>query len=63
MIIDHESRNSNGNKMIEVLTSDGKVSVWIPAMATDLRLMNNDRDLIRIKEIRVRNLAEEKKHE
>jgi len=60
MIIDHESKNSNGDRMIEVLTSDGNVSVWIPAMATDLRLMNKNCDLVRIKEIRVRNLKEEK---
>ena len=60
MIIDHESNKSNGDKIIEVLTSDGKVSVWVPVMATDLMLMTKNRELVRIKEIRVRNLKEEK---
>ena len=60
MIIDHVSKNSNGDKIIEVLTSDGKVGLWVPAMATDLRLMGKNCDLVKIKEIRVRNLKEEK---
>ena len=63
MIIDHESKNSNGNKIIEVLTEEDGISIWIPAMATDLRLMDKNCDLVRIKEIKVRNLAKEKKHE
>jgi len=60
MIIDHESKNSNGNKIIEVLTERDGISIWIPAMATDLRLMDKNCDLVKIKEIRVRNLKEEK---
>ncbi len=62
MIIDHESKNSNGDKIIEVLTTNGEISVWVPAMATDLRLMDKNCDLVRIEEIRVRNLVEEKKN-
>lgn len=62
MIIDHESKNSNNNRIIEVLIVDKKTSVWIPAMATDLRLMNKQCDLVKIKEIRVRDLAKEKKN-
>lgn len=56
MIIDHEAEKSKNNRIIEVFIENDGVGVWIPAMATDLRTMNNNRDLVRIKEVRVRDL-------
>lgn len=59
MIQDEAWEKSNGKKAIEVLTSspDGKVKVWVLAMATDLRLMNNDRELVHVEAIRVRSMT------
>ena len=61
MIKDEVWEKSNGNKFIEVLTSspDGKIKVWVMAMATDLRLMNNDRELVRIEGLRINKLEPE----
>lgn len=58
MIIDEENQKDK-NKMIEVLIGDDKTSVWVMAMATDLRIMDNDRNLNRVKAIRVRDLEAE----
>ena len=55
MIIDHVMNKTNGKEMIEVLIEDG-VKIWIPASATDLRIMNKDRELVKVKEIRVSKL-------
>ena len=46
---------TNGKEMIEVLIEDG-FKIWIPASATDLRIMNKDRELVKVKEIRVSKL-------
>lgn len=59
MILDHLSKETDGKQIIEVLVGEDGAKVWIPAMATDLRILGNDRELRHIKEIRVRNLEEE----
>ena len=60
MIIDQVNEESNGKKIIEVLIGGNGVSVWVPVMATDLRVMSQDYELSKVKEIHVRNLEEEK---
>ena len=39
MIKDQVSEKSTGKEIIEILIDN----IWIPAMATDLRIMNKDR--------------------
>ena len=53
MINDLVNEN-NKNEMIEILIEN----IWIPAMATDLRIMNKEAELIKVKAIRVRKLEE-----
>jgi len=54
MIKDEESEK-DPNKMIEILVDN----IWIPAMATDLRIFTKDDELKRVKAIRVRDLLKE----
>lgn len=60
MIIDQVNEESNGKKIIEVLIEGDGVSLWIPVMGTDLRIMSRNCELSKVKEIHVRNLEEEK---
>ena len=64
MIKDLLSKKTDGKQFIEVLVGDDKTVTWVMAMATDLRLMNTNRDLMRVKAVRVRklDLNEQKKH-
>jgi hypothetical protein len=55
MIIDEVSTISNGKEIVEILIEN----IWIPAMATDLRIMNKETELVKVKAIRVRKLEEE----
>lgn len=55
MITDNLSVDTNGKKIIEVLVDN----MWVRAMATDLRIINKNIDLIRVQAIRVRDLEEE----
>lgn len=52
MIRDEVNEKSKGKEIIEILVEN----IWIPVMATDLRIMNRDFDLVRVKAIRVRKL-------
>jgi hypothetical protein len=52
MIQDEVANKSKHKKIIEILVDN----VWIPAMATDLRIMNRDTNLVRVEAIRVRKL-------
>ena len=47
-----EVNEKNKDEIIEILIEN----MWIPAMATDLRIMNKDNDLVRVEAIRVRKL-------
>ena len=60
MVQDELARETNNNKIIEVLIEDESVKLWIPVMATDLRLMNKNYELVRVNGVRVRNLKNEK---
>ena len=51
MVKDHENKKDK-NKIIEVFV-DG---VWVPAMATELRIINRDLEVKKVEEIRVRKL-------
>lgn len=52
MIEDEVRIKSKGKQIIEILIDN----VWIPALATDLRIMNKDCELVRVKAMRVRKL-------
>jgi hypothetical protein len=52
MIIDEVLKQSKTRKIIEILIDNS----WIPACVTDLRIMNNDRELVRVKALRVRKI-------
>lgn len=52
MIKDQVNEESKGSKIVEILIDN----IWIPVMATDLRIMNKEAELVKVKEIRVRNL-------
>ena len=56
MIKDEIYDQTKGKKAIELLIDE----MWIPAMATDLRIFNKDDELIRVKAIRVRDLETDK---
>ena len=45
-------KKSKGKEVVELLIDN----VWVPAMATDLRIINKLNDLVRVEEIRVRTL-------
>jgi len=49
---DEVYEKTNGGQVIEILVS----SIWVPAMATDLRIVNKNIDLVRVEAIRVRDL-------
>lgn len=51
MVID-QINEANKNEIIEILIEN----IWLPAMATDLRIMDKQAELIRVKAIRVRKL-------
>ena len=51
-MITDEVNQADENEMIEILVDN----MWIPAMATDLRIMNKEADLVEVKAIRVRKL-------
>ena len=51
MIIDHTNK-ADENKMIEVLVDN----VWVPAMATALKIITTDLEVKTVKEIKVRDL-------
>ena len=51
-MIQDEAHQANPNEVIEILIDN----MWIPAMATDLRIMNKEADLVKVKAIRVRKL-------
>ena len=55
MVKDLVYEKSKGEEVIEILVDN----IWIPAMATDLRIMNKDADLVKVKEIRVRKFEKE----
>lgn len=55
MIKDELNTKTKGEKIIEILIDN----LWMPAMATDLRIMNKNRDLVKVKAIRVRDLEKE----
>jgi len=46
---------TKGKKSIEILVDN----MWVPALATDLRILNRDHDLVRVQAIRVRDLKKE----
>lgn len=50
MILDHEHKKTDGSKWVEILVN----GVWTPACATDLRILDNNQNLVRVTEIRVR---------
>lgn len=56
MVDDQVMVVSKGQKIIEVLIEDEGIKLWIPAMATDLRIMNKKAELVRVKGLRVRKL-------
>lgn len=56
MVQDELAKETNNNKIIEILIQDGEVKLWLPVIATDLRLMNKDYELVRVIGTRVRNL-------
>lgn len=47
-----EVNENNKNELVEILIEN----IWIPAMATDLRIMNKEAELVKVKAIRVRKL-------
>ena len=57
MVEDQLSLISNGQKIIEVLIEDKGIKLWIPAMATDLRIMNKNQELVRVRGLRVRKFT------
>lgn len=57
MVEDQLSIISQGQKIIEVLIEDKGIKLWIPAMATDLRIMNKERELVKVKGLRVRKFT------
>lgn len=57
MIKDEEWTKSKEKRMIEILVEN----MWVPAAAVDLRIMNNERELIKVEALRVRKLTKERK--
>ena len=55
MVKDRVNDKTDGKKVIEILIENQ--NIWIPAMATDLRILNNNGELLRVKEIRVRTFT------
>ena len=51
-MIKDEVNENNENEIVEILIEN----IWIPAMAVDLRTMSNDRELTKVKAIRIRKL-------
>ena len=52
MVKDEVAEKSKDKEIVEILVDN----IWIPAMATDLRIMNRNDDLVRVKAIRTRTL-------
>ena len=52
-----EVNQKNKNEMIEVLVGDSSTNVWIPVMATDLRILDRDTEFVKVQAIRVRRLV------
>lgn len=55
MTIIDEVHKKNKEEIVEILIEN----MWIPAIGTDLRIMNKDCELIRVKAIRIRNIGKE----
>ncbi len=55
MVKDELYDQTKGKKTIEILIDN----MWIPTMATDLRIFNRNNELIRVQAIRVRDLEVE----
>jgi hypothetical protein len=53
MVHDELSDESHQEQIIEILVDN----MWMPAKATDLRIMTKDRALNKVEAIRVRNLG------
>ena len=51
-MVTDEVNKANKDEIVEILVSN----MWMPAMATDLRIMNRDTDFVRVEAIRVRKL-------
>lgn len=52
MIKDTLFEESKGKQTIEILVDN----VWLPIMATDVRIFTKDNELVRVEEVRVRKL-------
>lgn len=50
MIKDLVYEKSEGEEVIEIFVDN----IWIPAMATDLRIMNKEAELVKVTELRIR---------
>ena len=53
-MIKDQVNEKNNKEIVEILVDN----IWIPAMTTDLRIMNKDCELVKVKEIRVRKLLD-----
>ena len=56
MIVDEVQKQSKGKEIIEVLIDEKNIKIWVPAMATDLRIMTKDYELNKVRALRVRKL-------
>jgi hypothetical protein len=62
MVKDHNNEESNGDQIIEAFITEGDIGVMIPIMATQLYMVDRNGGISQVKELRIRNLKEEKEN-
>ncbi len=56
-IEDEVYKKSKEKKWVEILIQEGDTRIWMPAAITDLRILNRERELVRVIGLRVQAIA------
>lgn len=56
MVKDELNEKTEGKEIIEILVTDGKIQMWIPAMVTSLYTVTKDQEMNKVLGVKVTKL-------